>query len=128
MIGRTAMCLSLLVAACDRTERERIHGENLQRAEAFRRGLDERFPTGTPLAAVDDYLRTQPVSVHRTIKPVTGTDSGQLTRVDELMIEVANEKSLTFGCGRHSVGVIAKFAPAQLLQSLEVSSWSFDCM
>jgi len=120
-----AVCWCLSVSGCDRAERERIHAENLTKSEVFKREFDEHLPAGTPLAAVEEWLRTKPVSVQRSI----GYNFGRgRDFVNRLLIEVANEKSLIFGCGRHSVGLHAHFTTEERLEKSEVTSWSFDCM
>jgi hypothetical protein len=90
----------------------------MAKAEDFKRDFDRRVPTGTALSAVDEYLRGQRLQVGRSI----GSTGG-----GELFIEVFRETSPSWYCGTGSVGLIARFAPDQRLESTSVQSWSFDC-
>lgn len=93
-----------------------------RKAELFKRELDAHVTAGTPLAAVDEYLRTKPVKITRS----TGFRDGR-DFVKELMIETADERSVHWYCGRESVGVIAEFSDDRLTRT-RVSWWSFDCL
>ena len=123
------LCLSIVsLAACDRTARERIHAEHLAKAAEFKRQFDDQLPQGSPLAAVDDYLQDKPVTVVRSLDFLPQSGGGHRRVIGRLMIETAKEKSLIFGCGSASVGVVAQFTNEERLEKSEVTSWSFDCM
>jgi hypothetical protein len=42
--------------------RRRAHAENMKNVERFNEGFQQRFAQGAPSAAVDNYLRSKPVS------------------------------------------------------------------
>ena len=106
----------------DGARRQRIHTENMARAELFKREFDERLTPGASLAAVEEYLRTRPVKVLRSLGYRDGRDF-----VKELMIEVVNEPSVHWYCGRVSVGIKAEFKEERLTGS-QATWWSFDCL
>jgi hypothetical protein len=93
----------------------------MAKAEQFKREFDAHVAEGTALAAVEDYLRTKPVTVQRSL----GVRDGRQF-VKELTIEVAAERSVNWYCGTASVGLIAQFGDERLTSN-QVSSWSFDC-
>jgi len=106
----------------DGARRQRIHTENMARAELFKREFDAHMPSGASLAAVEEYLEAKPVKVLRSLGYRDGRDF-----VKELMIEVANERSVHWYCGTVSVGVKAEFKEERLAGS-EATWWSFDCL
>ena len=105
----------------DGVNRRLIHAENLAKAEQFKREFDAHVAEGTALPAVEEYLRTKPVKVERSMGFRDGQDF-----VRELMIEVAGERSVNWYCGMASVGLIAQF-DSEKLGSNHVESWSFNC-
>ena len=111
-----------LFAHYDMQEARRIHAENLLKAEEFKREFDRDVKLGTRLEAVEEYLRTKPVQTQRSF-----TSNDGRTTVDALRIQVVNERSPVWGCGRYSVGIIAKITKDRL-ESARVSEWSFDCV
>ena len=111
-----------LYAYYDMRQVRRMHTQNLLKAEHFKGEFDRDVESGTRLEAVEEYLRTKPVQAHRTVT----SDKGR-TIVNQLMIEVINERSPVWGCGRHSVGIIAKFVEDRL-ETTTVWAWSFDCV
>ena len=119
----TLVCVVVVagVLSCDGATRRRIHAENVVKAEHFKREFDAHVPKGTTLTAVEDYLRSKPVKVQRSMGFHDGRDF-----VKELMIEVAAERSVNWYCGTASVGLMAQF-DADTLTDNYVSSWSFDC-
>lgn len=126
--GRTVMLLlflavgALAVTGCsDGASRQRIHLKNLARAEVFKREFDAQVAEGTALPAVEEYLRAKPVNVQRSMGFHDGRDF-----VKRLMIELAEERSVNWYCGKASVGLMAEFDNERLTGS-HVSSWSFDC-
>jgi len=115
--------LAIAVAmAVDGARRERIHAENMARAELFKHEFDAQLPTGASLATVEEYLTTKPVKVTRSTEYRGGRD-----HVKRLMIEVANERSVHWYCGTASVGLEAEFSEERLTGS-HASWWSFDCL
>ena len=128
MLGRPVILLGVVVVAIalaivlDGAWRQRIHTQNMARAEVFQREFDAHVTAGTLLAVVDDYLQLQPVKVTRSMGFRDGRDF-----VKELMIETAKERSVHWYCGRDSVGVIAEFRDDHLIKT-RVSWWSFDCL
>jgi hypothetical protein len=118
-VGVLGIALAIFVYG---VRRQRMHDANMAKAELFKRDFDATLTAGTPLAAVDEYLRAKPVNVTRS----TGSRAGR-DFVKELMIETANERSVHWYCGRDSVGVIAEFSDDRLMKT-RVSWWSFDCL
>jgi hypothetical protein len=114
-----AIALALFV---DGVRRQRIHDANMAKAARFKQEFDAKVTAGTPLAAVDEYLRAKPVNVTRS----TGFRDGR-DFVKELMIETVNERSVHWYCGRVSVGLIAEFSDDRLMKT-PASWWSFDCL
>ena len=106
----------------DGARRQRIHTQNMARAELFKHEFDAHLPTGASLAAVEQYLRARRVKVTRSMGYRDGRDF-----VKELMIEVANERSVHWYCGTASVGLKAEFSEERLTGS-HASWWSFDCL
>ena len=103
----------------DQQERERLHEQNIVKAEQFKREFDRDIQTGATLEAVEQYLRTKPVKAQRSL-------DAQM-KVEALRIEVVEGLSPFFGCGRYSVGVIAEFDQDRLRRT-EATWWSFDCV
>jgi hypothetical protein len=128
MLRRPLILVGVLVVAItfaivlDGAWRQRAHTQNMARAELFKREFDAHVMSGTSLSVVDEYLRGKTVKVTRSMGFRDGRDF-----VKELMIEVANERSIHWSCGRDSVGVIAEFS-GERLTGTQVSSWSFDCL
>ncbi|MFA5909488.1 MAG: hypothetical protein WC815_11970 [Vicinamibacterales bacterium] len=106
----------------DRQEVQRIHAENLLKAEQFTREFVRDVKIGTTLEAVEEYLRTKHVKFERSHEV-----DNERTFVKELRIEVANERSPVWGCGRYSVGLFAMFVDERLTTA-RVTEWSFDCV
>ena len=121
VLGFVVLAIALGIAF-DRARREGIHTENMAKAEIFKGEFDAHVTVGARLTAVEEYLKTKPVTVTRSMGFRDGRES-----VEELMIETANERSVHWYCGRDSVGVIAEFA-GELLTKTRVSWWSFDCL
>src|SRR5436190_15874023 len=111
MLRRPVILLGLFVLAIalgitfDGARRQRIHADNMARAELFKREFDAHMTIGASLAAVEEYLRAKPVTVTRSMGYRDGRDF-----VNELMIEMANERSVHWYCGRVSVGLKAEFS------------------
>lgn len=118
-VGVLALALGV---GCDAANRRRIHAENMAKAEQFKREFDAHVSKGAALSTVEDFLRTTPVKVQRSMGTVGGRDT-----VDKLMIEVAGERSVHWYCGRSSVGLIAEFADERITSNY-VSWRSFDCL
>jgi hypothetical protein len=126
-----AIAVAVLVAiiatwfALDTRMRHRVHAENMAKAEQIKLKIDEQFPEGSALSAVEDYLRTVPMEIERS----TGyNDRTREQYVQALRIAVANERSIKWYCGTVKVGVIAQFTTSQTLAKTEVSWWSSDCL
>lgn len=115
-------CAVTLFGGCDSANRNRIHKENIAKAELFKRDFDMYVPTGAPLQKADDYLRQTPFKVLRSLGLHDGREF-----VKELLIEVASGRSPQWYCGHESVGVIAQFNEQQRLTLAYVSSWNFNC-
>jgi hypothetical protein len=99
LLGVFVLAIAIAIAF-DGARRQRIHTENMARAEVFKREFDAHLPTGASLAAVEEYLRAKPVKVARSMGYRDGRDF-----VRELLIEVANERSVHWHCGTASVGL-----------------------
>ena len=128
MLRRPVILLGVAVLAIavgigfDGAGRQRIHAENMAKAELFKREFDAHLPAGTSLPAVEEYLRGKAVEATRSMGYRDGRDF-----VKELMIEVASERSVHWYCGSDSVGLTAEFSEQQLTGS-HVTWWSFDCL
>ena len=107
----------------EQREGTRVRPQNLVKAEQFKREFDRDLMPGTSLGVVEQYLSAKPVTFFRS----TSMDDKGQTIVRELKIEVVNQHSPMFGCGRWSIGVDAIFVNDRL-ESTKVSEWSFDCM
>jgi len=95
----------------------RIHEINMSNAEAFKRVFDRHIEVGATAADVDTYLTDNlPASVVRS------------SMIHTTFLELAQEPSPTFGCGRGSAGLILDFDNEARLKSLRAGSWSFDCL
>ena len=123
---RTRLAIAVFAATfgtgCGTAARQRIHDENMTKAEAFKRAFDAQLAPGTSLASVEAYLQDKPVKSTRSLGYRDGRDF-----VKELLIETATERSVRWYCGRSSVGLIAEFSDGRLTGT-RVSSWSMDCL
>jgi hypothetical protein len=113
------LAVAAIGLAVDHQLVQRTHDRNMLTAEQFKREFDQQVPVGASLKAVEDYLSSKPVRA----QPDISSDNF----VRELIIEVVSERSPIWGCGRGSVGIIAKFTEERL-QRTELADWSFDCL
>jgi hypothetical protein len=109
-----AICLA---AGCVSPETHRIHARHMVEGERYKLTFDRRFPIGTSLKAVEQYLREQGLVVRESMSAEHG---------GQLLVEVFTEESPSWYCGTGSVGLVVGFSSGQLI-STTVSSWSFDC-
>jgi hypothetical protein len=130
MVKKVIIALVLLAATVfavwawlDMKEARTIHASNLIRTEQFKRQFDQDVKIGTSLASLEEYLRSKPVKAERSYS----IDKDGREIVSLLRIEVFNERSPVWGCGRYSVGILAEIVDDRL-KSAEVSEWSFDCV
>jgi hypothetical protein len=120
----TLVILAVVVAAIGaawlyNTKLHRVHAENVANAERFNQEFGQHFSRGAPWAAVDEYLRSH------SVLDVLPQSRGDKT---EYWITLARERSVVFGCGEGSVGLVILFAADHRLESVRVSSWSMDCL
>jgi hypothetical protein len=66
VLGFVALAIALAIAV-DGARRERIHTGNMAKAELFKREFDAQVIVGARLTAVEDYLKTKPVTVTRSM-------------------------------------------------------------
>lgn len=97
----------------------RVHDENLAKAERFNQEFSRYFSRGAPWSAVDEYLRSH------SVLDVLPQSRGDKT---EYWITLTRERSVVFGCGEGSVGLVMLFGADHRLESVRVSSWSMDCL
>jgi hypothetical protein len=121
--GLALVAIAAVIVGCNGPALRRIHADNMLKAERFEQDFKERFSERAKLSDIDAYLLTRLVKVKRSIGDSSGRSFVQL-----LMIEVENERSLTWGCGRSSVGIIAGFTTDGRLLNTRVSSWSDECL
>ena len=122
-----AVALALVVAiySINLQSLRHTHAMNMAQAEQFKRDFEGRFAAGATLSSVEDYLQTRRLDFSHSM----GWDeSTKASYVRELMIVTARERSVEWGCGTVTVGVLAEFTPTQVLEKFRASWWSFDCL
>jgi hypothetical protein len=97
----------------------RVHEENLAKAERFNQEFSQYLSLGAPWSAVDEYLRSH------SVLEVLPQSRGDKT---EYWITLTRERSVVFGCGEGSVGLVMLFGSDRRLEGVRVSSWSMDCL
>jgi len=96
----------------------------MARAEQFKKDFDSRFRPGASRAAVDEFLKAQPVRV----PPLLGWQENEPHQyVKQLAIEIAKERHDVWFRSRMSIGIEATFSPDQLLKKTEVAVSGVDC-
>lgn len=116
-----ALLLCLVIAGCVRPSTRRAHEQHMVQAEAYKAEFDRRVSHGTSLLAVKEFLQTQDRHILNEV-PDWGT--GEAT--GEGLLELFQEKSISWYCGQGSVGLSLGFVQNKLT-STHVSSWSSDC-
>jgi hypothetical protein len=122
VIGLAVLAVVVVLAALawlDSANRHRIHAENLKNAERFSQEFQSAFRSGATSTSVDEYLRA------RSVVDVLPQSRGDKT---EYWVTLVRERSVVFGCGDGSVGLVLLFAADHSLESVRVSSWSMDCL
>ena len=84
-----------------------------EKARAFKKEIDRRFPPGTSLSAFSVFANAH-----------TGRRS---QASDGWYIAIGQEPSPEWYCGPWEVGIVAKFS-ADRLTSTSVRSWGLDCL
>jgi hypothetical protein len=108
----------VVVDQIDMANRRRAHAENMKNVERFNEGFQQRFAQGAPSAAVDNYLRSKPVSFFHQAR-------GEKT---EYWVTVVRERAIWRFCGMGSAGLVILFGADHRLESVRVSFWSMDCL
>lgn len=124
-LGTTRKVILLLIVGgavlfyADKQYAQRLHDENLRKAEQFETLLDSHVPPGSSVAAVQEYLEGRQMKWSPSVS--------SYGNVIEIRIEVAAGESPEWYCGKESVGVIADFKD-ELLKDTQVAAWSFNCL
>jgi hypothetical protein len=82
----------------------------------IKREIDQRFPLGTPQAAIVEFLRTE----HPSFQTMTGSQT-------EYWIPVGREPSGVWYCGSFTAYVALECAGARL-SGTRITRWSADCV
>jgi hypothetical protein len=89
----------------------------MAKAEVFKLEFDKHFPSGTPLAVVETYVRSLGLSRGNTL----GADG-----TGDVLYVLYSEQSIAWYCGQGSVGLQVHFTGGRLDRT-STGSWSFDC-
>jgi hypothetical protein len=121
-----AVIVIVALAGCVSPTTRRIHAENMAKAETFKAMFDRDVKAGASFDQVLQYLKAHnlhfgPLALTLPQDEPPAGGSGRLE------VEMFREKSLSWACGKASVGLNLSFVNNKLTDT-SFGSWSLDCL
>lgn len=111
---------SLVLVACVRPSTQRIHRENMAKAEAFKRRAEMDIAVGSTLQQVADYVRAHGQDFPD--RPDTHDFRSSTDVPSSITVLVFTGESPRWNCGREAVGVVFLFEYARFA-GIQAASW-----